>query len=623
MKKNLSINIAICGAKRSGKSSLINLLCQKYLNEIGINSETLIPTIYTISSDTIQTSQSIREINTHSNADISNQTYIKHIVDSNSDLLQSVTRHNIGLNLYEIPTPTILSEVDDVFEWISNIISSINLIIYISDIESNLADKNNTAFLEFLIKKISCSDTKLLYIVNKCDDMAICLDEDNVQLMTSNPFDHPQHQASYQRHVDHLNQIKNKHFAVSNIPLQPIPVSLELSYIYLMIQTGSYEELDYSFKNKLCKNECGNNTWKIMNDDEKQFTYHHAVSNAIERLDISLINTGYEIFARSFIDLIQNHLINFLNGNIRRLEDTLTTPLSSDYESKLRQILDTHNELSIQFEIAPNLTHFWERVQSGIELFVNETIGIDTDLYQLGYLLPYVRFESIHTTLNQHLSTYNLIVSTYLWDIDSAPYGFLSVQQNKIVKKIFSIYEQLVSLDYKGQRHISPANLAKYMSFIADHASADVLEIYCQRFLSFFSTDTDIVYPTSTEADIIQLLKTIGQHIIDQDFFKKRVVYILFNRQNQMAQSKDNINYFLSMKEYLANYDQNKIITLLTEVNQFNLRLCVKNQSFLRVMGSDTISYDNIRKTIDHIYDCPVTDFANIKFEQDLIALIS
>jgi len=600
--KSLSINIGVCGPRRSGKSTFVNMICQKYLNKIGFNNETDIPTLYQLENkgdichDYIPGHEShvIRSLNISHNDVIDSSRLLTHSVRNDSTLLESLARHHITVNLYEIPTPSILSDVDDIFEWINRILPSLNLIIYIGDIQRRVDDKNDQMFLEYIIKNISCTKTKMMYLLNKCDDM--CVHSDRV---TQTRIDNTDHESAYQSHQSNIEFLVSKHHASSSFPTGIHPISLELAYIYMIIKLECFEELDDSLINKLCKNECGNNTWKIMNDDEKQFMCQYALANAIDRLDVSLVSTGYDEFVSLFQSLLKEHSVSFLASNIERLEDRLLTPLSGSYETDIQNILSMRTELIDLYPDQANTEHFWERVRGGLELFINETVGgVSVDLYQLGYLLPYARFDILHTTLHARLGAYNHIVSTYLWDMRDAPYDFLSLQRNRIVTKILGIYEQLASLEYRGQRHLHPSRLSEYLTFISNNSTSDVLEIYCHTFLSFLSSDIDIIYQEVSEGPIINLLKTLRQMMTDQELFKKRVTYMLFNRQNQMAQSKNNVGYFLSMKEYLDQYDQNRIINLLTSVNQFNLRLCVKNQSVMKMVGlgfgSDSLSYEDI-----------------------------
>ena len=106
---------------------------------------------------------------------------------------------------------------------------------------------------------------------------------------------------------------------------------MEYGFIYNSIKnnnlnssekTPRIEQVNQLYQTKLCKGECGINTWKTMNCEEKNYIYNLASCNK-DNVDTMIMNSGYYHFIELFQDILMGNVQNFFISNVQRKEKEL------------------------------------------------------------------------------------------------------------------------------------------------------------------------------------------------------------------------------------------------------------------------------------------------------------
>lgn len=631
----LSINIAIVGNVSVGKSTLLNMMIGDFCSDVGIVKITNTPIIYSIQYS--QINRCMESINND----------LRHHIIHSPDLFGVITSKGINVNIFDMPHIDLFNHYSENTIFFNNIFQKINILIWMTDINNALSSIDEKNQLEKIIEMSTSLNNKLfsqkvICLFNKLDDM--CFYE-------SNPLDFSDKIISI-GDIEQTNIYNNANnilfdllekYEGTNIMKKFIPISAENSFIYEVINRGDIDDLDHVHQIKLCKNECGLNTWKSLNAYEKNNLFNKAISNALEGIDMSLGNFGYYDFMKKLNDEVTSNAYIFISDNIKSLEKlinevnknnsiTLNNYIYScieelfDVEHFLiitRKAMSLHNE---QMEIfgTTDYNSFWNTVtfsEGILSKFIDFLLGIDVIVVKMKCIIAYSKFELIYKILTTGYGIFSKAMSQHSL-MPSYPVGWYSEREDKIKNHILRLFEQLSWLDYSGQKHISPQNTLLYLRFINENIP-EAFDKYSIKFLEFNSSNTQMTYSKQSMTDITKLIEYV-YHNSKRDADISRIIYsILLNRQYQMSNDifEDSFIYFLLLKSKLESCvyinDNNISLMILKEVVNKNISILMSVESFIGFYRS-SIDYNKMKMILDKTTR---QDFINdrISFETKLL----
>ena len=621
------INIIICGDLSVGKSTILNTICNAHYAETGITQTTFVPQIFSVGqteTDCLTDAQTIRlNSKKYNGSDNFVPIHTIHTIHTIRPVatFKEITDQGIVINIYDMPAITDTSIDNKYFQWLCENIHTFNLIIFVTDIHKGVADAH---LLEFLVKDKSerRGDTSLVCVINKYDDIYFNLD--NNMLV----FGNDEQEEIYCKANDVLNDLILKHnLRESLVPTQTfIPVSAENSFIYKTIENGLTDELDASYQTKLCKNECGTSTWKIMSPEEKKFIYNSAVTYASERMDMAMMNTGYYHLIDSLRSILSRKVYDFVAYNTHLKEKELIGMTFTDADMQtLNQIIGLH-AIIIEIFGQTNFDIFWENIKAAVERFVDLCVKKNNSIGRIRYLISYANFESVHLAMRKQFDQFVQIIRT-LESVPFYPKEFFALKQGLILEKIIGIYEEWTTLHYEGQKYLGPTSVLDYIKFIHTYAP-DSFDEFVSKFLEFTHGNIRMIYSSSNKGPIIELLSFIKDRTTNGLMLKKDIYGILINRQYQMGTQsfENNFGYFILLKNLIKKLIADGRISssdlmcgLLQEIIDKNI--CTH-------MGTDGlvgfckpgIDYNKMKVVLDRIPGCGSE--AEIEFETALLEII-
>jgi predicted GTPase len=182
----------ITGPVSAGKSTLTNLLFVEQFSDMKIKRTTAVPQIYHEVGDINQVSdlKSILQKNRATNTDIMKKTEnpsyklkledvkeIEYCVPKLFDFLD--LRKDVVLTIYDTPGLNDSRTKDVYYQYINNVFNKLNVIIFVLDINSAMNTSDENDILRMIITNIKSNkvkynvDTKLVVLLNKCDDMSL------------------------------------------------------------------------------------------------------------------------------------------------------------------------------------------------------------------------------------------------------------------------------------------------------------------------------------------------------------------------------------------------------------------------------------------------------------------
>jgi len=159
-------------------------------------------------------------------------------------------------------------------------------------------------------------DTKLIILVNKCDNLSITNNDIIIDTETN------EYQDLY---LQIQNTVKNHN--KTNIDYDIIPISCENAFIYNLLN-NSPGKLNEKQLNKIGINYYGKIYWnKLKNIDEKKNRLIEFNKNNRNEVDYMMINTGYELFKINIDKLYTLNYNTFLMNNYKKSSTILIKSL--------------------------------------------------------------------------------------------------------------------------------------------------------------------------------------------------------------------------------------------------------------------------------------------------------
>jgi len=408
----MNINIMITGPVSAGKSTLTNLLFVEQFSDMKIKRTTAVPQIYHEVEDInqIYDLKSILLKNRATNTDIMKKTEnpsyklkledvkeIEYYVPKLFDFLK--LRNDIVLTIYDTPGLNDSRTKDVYYQYIDNVFNKLNVIIFVLDINSAMNTSDENDILRMIITNIKTNkfayniDTKLVVLLNKCDDMSLnkhtnkyCLDEELLEM--------------YEQANTIIGETVKEIY--NGFKYDILPISCEDSYVYRMYKRNPNAKLDEKHLNKFGANEYGKSKWNVMSQEEKQ----SRVAELFKDFDYDdrITMTGFKQFRAVMQEILNDeNQYKYLLDNIRLdLQKNINNYLKIDITNELNLFQKYLTYLSL-------LTEKFEKQPSEFEFLYNSF-----DKFMLNYGLKFTEAFWSNVKSNKSIDTYQLIHKIYI-----------------------------------------------------------------------------------------------------------------------------------------------------------------------------------------------------------------
>ena len=424
----MNINIMITGPVSAGKSTLTNLLFVEQFSDMKIKRTTAVPQVYheVEDLDKISDLKSILLKNRTTNTDIMKKTEnpnyklkledvkeIEYYVPKLFDFLN--LRKDIVLTIYDTPGLNDSRTKDVYYQYINNVFSKLNVIIFVLDINSAMNTSDENDILRMIITNIKINkihynvDTKLVVLLNKCDDMSLnkhtnkyCLDEELLEM--------------YEQANTIIGATVKEIY--NGFKYDILPISCEDSYVYRMYKRNPNAKLDEKHLNKFGANEYGKSKWNVMSQEDKQSRVAELFKDF--NYDDRITMTGFKQFKSVMQEILNDenqykylldhiildlqNVIDWYSENQMDIDITYELELFQKYHTYLSILVEKFEKQPSEFEFLYNafdnlminygdqtFDHFLVNYKDATEEFLSIVKSIDT--YQLIYKF-YITFKN-------------------------------------------------------------------------------------------------------------------------------------------------------------------------------------------------------------------------------------
>ena len=446
MSSNMNINVLVLGPVSAGKSTLTNLMFVEQFSDMKIKRTTAVPQIYRQSNNVNEKSdfKKILDNNRKINNDIMKKTEdpnyklkledikeIEYFVPKLFDFLN--LRKDVVLSVYDTPGLNDSRTKDVYYEYIRNVFNKLNIVILVLDINSALNTSDENDILKMIIENILKNkndynvETKLVVLLNKCDDMSY--DKDKQQYCLDEELQEMYNQAK--------NIIDTTAKELScNFKYEILPISCEDSYVYRMYQRDPNATLDLKHLNKFGANEYGKSKWNVMSPNEKQarvselfkdFNYEDRIAmtgfKRFKSVMQEILNDKYQY--KFLLDHIKLDLQSIIN-NYNKIDITNELNLFEKYHSYLKNLIDKFEKSLFEFKFLYDafdgfIMNYSRQFTEAFWTNLKSTKSIDT----------YILIHNMYMFFNKHF-------------IKDRNYVFSVPQFNEIKGVINTIIEQIV-----------------------------------------------------------------------------------------------------------------------------------------------------------------------------------
>jgi len=590
----MNINIMITGPVSAGKSTLTNLLFVEQFSDMKIKRTTAVPQVYHEVEDLSQVSdlKSILYKNRATNTDIMKKTEnpsyklkledvkeIEYYVPKLFDFLE--LRKDIVLTIYDTPGLNDSRTKDVYYQYIINVFSKLNVIIFVLDINSAMNTSDENDILRMIITNIKTNklrynvDTKLVVLLNKCDDMSLnkhtnkyCLDEELLEM-------YDQAKTIIDATVKEL---------YNGFKYDILPISCEDSYVYRMYKRNPNAKLDEKHLNKFGANEYGKSKWNVMSQEDKQ----SRVAELFKDFDYDdrIEMTGFKQFKLVMREILkEENQYKFLLGHIRLdLQSIINNYSKVDITDELNRFQKYHTYLSL-------LVDKFER-QSDEFKFLYEAF----DDFMLNYGLQFTEAFWSNVKSNKSIDTYQLIYKMYVtfknYFVKGRKYIDDKTAFNKFKKMIAERIEEIVRyiniywIEKMDNPNLNFNELTQYFDKLYE-SKYEILHELIVRKLSNVSFYTNIYANIYYTDDLALMLDTIeGKYNFPKNMITDLAITIVSNTYSILA-TKDALTL-----NRLCSFWQNVVIK--SSNKYYKKLLCFKNTFKVDILNMDVFLKSDI-----------------------------
>jgi len=360
-----SINIAIVGCISSGKSTLLNAIFVEQYSNMRIKRDTMVPQVYKETDDKslFKSKADILKLNSSINKkyQIDSETVftkedckeIIHHIPKNNNFINMPD--NIYINYYDIPGLNDCSTKDIYYEWFDENFYKFDIIIYIVDINSAMNTSDERDILNKVkdnimkMKQDQGRSIKLIVLVNKCDDLYVINDVNDLSYKKTNftcrdnyfTLDDDELDEMYKQIIS----VFNTSLKDTDIKYEIIPISAIDIFVYRHLQNKPDIDLDVKLLKKFGENEFGKRKWKKMNNDEKKKKIYEHFNDEDNYID-ALKNTGYINMIESIKDILNvDNQYKIFSDKIKNKLKTIEEEIKID---NIDKIIDIYKNIQIK-----------------------------------------------------------------------------------------------------------------------------------------------------------------------------------------------------------------------------------------------------------------------------------
>jgi len=436
----------ITGPVSAGKSTLTNLLFVEQFSDMKIKRTTAVPQVYHEVEDINQVSDlnSILLKNRTTNTDIMKKTEnpnyklkledvkeIEYYVPKLFDFLK--LRKDIVLTIYDTPGLNDSRTKDVYYQYINNVFNKLNVIIFVLDINSAMNTSDENDILRMIITNIKNNklkynvDTKLVVLLNKCDDMSLnihtnkyCLDEELLEM--------------YEQANTIIGTTVKEIY--NGFKYDILPISCEDSYVYRMYKRNPNVKLDEKHLNKFGANEYGKSKWNVMSYEDKQSRVAELFKDF--NYDDRITMTGFKQFKSVMQEILNDeNQYKYLLDNIRLDLDSII----NNYKK-----IDITNELNLFQKYYTYLSLLTEKFDKPIGEFNFLYKAFDNFIINYGIQFTEEFWSNLKSKIS--IDTYQLIYKMYMtfnnYFIKNRIYIEDNTVFNKFKKSIHTRLEEVV-----------------------------------------------------------------------------------------------------------------------------------------------------------------------------------
>jgi small GTP-binding protein len=597
------INIGLFGCVSVGKSTFINAIAGQQYSDTEIKKTTMVPQVY-IESDTNALNAEVirktnREINNSiesiinvNNFDIEKCQPICHNVDRICDLFDpNIIDSRLRINIYDIPGMNDSASKNIYSEWVRQNIKKFDIIIFMTEINRGLNNSDEIEILNILMDAITKYKSKMICLMNKCDD--IYFDNEQNDLV----FEEKEQENIYIQANNILADIaKNHNIDCTNGSFTPFyPISSETCFIYRALLKNPQCKLDQIHINRLCKNECGPNQWKKMDNEQKENIFSAIIDQLKDTYNSKIKDTGYltvksiiqNTVATNKMDFFRNHL----NNNLQELE-LFNVNNIHDYVELIKKY---NNKLIQAKSYGVNISHelFWQKIKSTVSNYIDNIKKINTKIINYKDFIDFKNFETLHSNMQIHCMNFSTLIET-IKDYAEYPKEFVEAKQKELMFKILCIYDQITNYVHKDNIHMCPSNLVQYLQIIKtyvpqefDKFSLKFLNISCNPVSKHF-----INYQKELQELIIYIIDNIGS---DLHTCCSLMTTMLLNKQSHIfSEHQDQyFSYIIKIKKLVGIMnkmlppDEYTPLDILYEVTNKNISLYLTTNSVTNFYKQD------------------------------------
>lgn len=364
------INIAIFGSVSAGKSTLTNAMFVEQFSDMRIKRTTALPQIYEeypIDSD-VDASRAIRKANRTKNTEIMSRTEnsatplkydeIEEIVYQVPKMFDMVSLYDgIYFNVYDTPGLNDSKTKDVYFRYVKEHIYKIDIAILVLDIQNAMNTSDDIAILNLILSGIAANkaagtDTRLIILLNKCDEMKQAPGRENARESRMIPVDEELHEMFDQ--VFNIVREKTKEHGITLWKI--ICISAEDAYIYRMLGRDPECILDDKYIAKLGHNEYGKSKWKRLSarqQREKIKSFFSKGNGADYKSSIKF--SGFDEFKyhlRTILtgDTQMSLVMNHINRQLAKITNAAKEDISAELD-EMTSIRDRVRKLMTAFRL--------------------------------------------------------------------------------------------------------------------------------------------------------------------------------------------------------------------------------------------------------------------------------
>jgi len=528
-KTKMEFNIGVFGTVSAGKSTLINAIFAKHFSQMNIRRTTMVPQCYKLVScnnSFVDSFQNIRssndEINTQYQSQVwDGETITYHVVENPSEFIDIGEDTDFEYNLYDFPGLNDQTTKHVYTTWTTNNIHLFDVIILVVDIHSGLNTSDEIEVLRvFLSGMLDNPHIRLIVLANKCDDMIYD------QLSDDFSLDEEKEAIYSQQMVPAIEKIAAEyHIDMARITIQKFCSRTAFIYRTIHINPETVEtHLDNKHLTEMMQSEVGRTRWVRMTEAQREKHIDKTIHDIIEDHEAYrsiMTHSGFTKFANTIRQFTTDNLtlLPVYQANINTVLSDIKAscpPYMVQDACKKLAILKQTIILISRFSLSDDIKGLL--LESVIELF--ENLSTNTECKKLkefekilnalmdwkGFVvkMPFCSSE-LAWQIYEAVSSKMLAVFAYLnsssfnsqhtTDFDPTTYPSF---YDKTLKPISTEYSDTL---LRGQnisdlvkklvplKHNEVWNNVKYITWVGNTLSREILVPKLQSYLSFFLTE--------------------------------------------------------------------------------------------------------------------------------------